>query len=104
MQWEYKTIKLATKGLLGGKLDTGKLDAFMNDLGAAGWELVTGFDTNRAYGETRDVVVLFKRLRQKPMQNRQLKPPAKAKVTKSRSSERKIPARTSFRGQTEPSI
>ena len=39
MQWEYKTIKLATKGLLGGKLNTDKLDAFMNDLGAAGWEL-----------------------------------------------------------------
>ncbi|MCH2182147.1 MAG: DUF4177 domain-containing protein [Mariniblastus sp.] len=67
MQWEYKTIKLATKGFLGGKLDGVKLDAFMNDLGAEGWELVTGFDTNQAYGETRDVVVLFKRLRQKTL-------------------------------------
>jgi len=65
MQWEYKTITLATKGFWGGKLDVGKLDAFMNNLGADGWELVTGFDTNKGYGETRDVVVLFKRPRQK---------------------------------------
>jgi hypothetical protein len=33
----------------------------MNTLGEAGWELVTGFDTNIAYGQTRDVVVIFKR-------------------------------------------
>ena len=67
MQWEYKTITLATTGFLGGKLDVGKLDAFMNNLGADGWELVTGFDTNKSYGETRDVVVLFKRPRKKKL-------------------------------------
>jgi hypothetical protein len=33
----------------------------MNELGSQGWELVTGFDTNKSYGETRDVVVIFKR-------------------------------------------
>ena len=59
--WEYKTIKLATKGFLGGKFDEGALDAFMNSLGSQGWELVTAFDTNQAYGETRDVVAIFKR-------------------------------------------
>ena len=61
MKWEYKTIKLATRGMLGGKFDEGTLDAFMNDLGRDGWELVTGFDTNKAYGESRDIVVIFKR-------------------------------------------
>ncbi len=61
MRWEYKTIKLDAKGFLGGKFNEGELDAFMNDLGADGWELVTAFDTNTTYGQTRDVVAIFKR-------------------------------------------
>ena len=61
MRWEYKTIKLATAGFLGGKFDAEQLDLYMNELGAQGWELVTGFDTNKSYGETRDVVAIFKR-------------------------------------------
>lgn len=61
MKWQYKTIKLAARGFLGGKFEAGQLDAYMNELGRDGWELVTGFDTNMAYGETRDVVVIFKR-------------------------------------------
>jgi len=64
MNWEYKTVKLATTGLTGGKLDELKLDALMNQLGAEGWELVSAFDTNQSYGATRDVVVVFKRPRQ----------------------------------------
>ncbi len=64
MKWEYKTIKLATKGFLGGKLDETTLENYMNELGSQGWELTTAFDTNKAYGETRDVVVLFKRPKQ----------------------------------------
>jgi len=51
MQWEYTTVKLATKGFLGGKFDETRLDSFMNQLGSEGWELVCDFDTNKAYGE-----------------------------------------------------
>lgn len=61
MRWEYRTVKLATSGFLGGKFDENQLDAYMNQLGSQGWELVTGFDTNKSYGETRDVVVIFRR-------------------------------------------
>ncbi|MHC4519639.1 MAG: DUF4177 domain-containing protein [Planctomycetota bacterium] len=61
MQWEYKTIKLGATGFLGGKFDEDQLDRYMNELGSQGWELVAGFDTNKSYGETRDVVVIFKR-------------------------------------------
>ena len=61
MKWEYKTMKLQATGFIGGKLDETKLDYIMNELGAQGWELVTGFDTNKGYGETRDVVIIFKR-------------------------------------------
>ena len=61
MKWEYRTIRLGTHGFLGGKVDDQQLEAMMNSLGESGWELVTAFDTNQAYGETRDVVVLFKK-------------------------------------------
>jgi hypothetical protein len=61
MKWEYKTIKLGAKGLLGGKVDEHQLDAEMNSLGRDGWELSAAFDTNQAYGQSRDVVVIFKR-------------------------------------------
>ncbi len=61
MKWEYKSLKLGTTGLLGGKIDADNLDTYMNNLGEEGWELVAAFDTNQAYGQTRDVVLIFKR-------------------------------------------
>ena len=60
-RWEYKTIKLATSGLVGGKLDTGAFDELLNRLGHEGWELVAAFDTNLVYGQSRDAVAIFKR-------------------------------------------
>lgn len=63
MKWEYKTLKLATTGWMGGKLDEVKLDAMLNDLGSQGWELVSALDTNQCDGQTRDVIVIFKRSR-----------------------------------------
>jgi hypothetical protein len=65
MKWEYTTIKLRAKGLLGGQTDDVQLDAMMNEMGSQGWELAAAFDTNEAYGNTRDVVVIFKRQKQK---------------------------------------
>jgi hypothetical protein len=61
MKWEYKTIKLKTKGFYGGNFDERELDDMMNAYGSQGWELVAGFDTNQAYGQSRDVVIIFKR-------------------------------------------
>lgn len=62
MKWEYKTVKLRTRGFMGGgKFDETQLDTMMNDLGRDGWELTAAFDTNEGYGSTRDVVVIFKR-------------------------------------------
>ena len=63
MKWEYRTMKVATGGFVGGKLDVTKLDGLMNSLGADGWELVSAFDTNQSYGASRDVVAVFKRPR-----------------------------------------
>lgn len=63
MKWEYKTIKLQAYGFLGGKIDEGGLDKMMNDLGDQGWEISGAFDTNMQAGTTRDVVIIFKRLK-----------------------------------------
>jgi hypothetical protein len=63
MKWEYKTVKLKATGLMGGRIDEDQLDALMNELGGQGWELAAAFDTNEGYGNTRDVVVIFKRQR-----------------------------------------
>jgi len=62
MRWEYMTLKLAAEGwFLGGKLDVEKLDSQLNALGRDGWEVVSAFDTNQAYGASRDIVVILKR-------------------------------------------
>ena len=61
MRWEYKTIKIATIGFPGGKLDETAFTTYMNELDDEEWELVTAFDTNQGYRATRDVVAVFKR-------------------------------------------
>jgi hypothetical protein len=61
-KWEYITAKMDTKGwLVGGVLDTSAFDALLNRLGRDGWELVSAFDTNQAYGASREAVAVFKR-------------------------------------------
>ena len=63
-RWEYKTIKLKTTGwLTGGELNAADFDGILNELGDDGWELISAFDTNQAYGASLDVVAVFKRLR-----------------------------------------
>ncbi|MHC4745497.1 MAG: DUF4177 domain-containing protein [Planctomycetota bacterium] len=61
-KWEYKTVMIkATGWFAGGKVDADVLDRELNTLGREGWELASGFDTNQLYGETRDVILIFKR-------------------------------------------
>ena len=61
MKWEYKSIKTATKGFVGGKLDEANFDQMMNALGDDEWELVAAFDTNTEGGASRHVIAIFKR-------------------------------------------
>jgi hypothetical protein len=60
-KWEYKTVKLNTKGVLGGILDTQTFDIFLNELGSQGWELVSTFATSAGHGSTREAVAVLKR-------------------------------------------
>ena len=57
--WEYKTVELKT--VADTSLNEEKLDRYMNDLGAQGWELVPGFCVNQVWGSTREIVAVFKR-------------------------------------------
>lgn len=60
-KWEYKTVKIETKGFLGGIVDTNVLDALLNQYGQQGWNLMSVFDTNSYQGASREIVVVFKR-------------------------------------------
>lgn len=60
--WEYKVVKLAAAGwLIGGNVDTSVMERDLDKLGADGWELATGFDTNQAGGMSREVILILKR-------------------------------------------
>lgn len=63
MKWDYKALGTKTTGFLGGKLDLEAFEKSLNELGREGWELVAAFDTNAAQGQSREVVVLFKKPR-----------------------------------------
>lgn len=62
-RFEYKTIKIETRGMMGGILPTEELDSRMNALGEEGWELVSCFTTNQGNGYSREAVAVFKRKR-----------------------------------------
>ena len=50
-----------TKGFAGGILEIQNFDTELNKMGSEGWDLVSCFDTNQSYGQTREVVAVFKR-------------------------------------------
>lgn len=62
-QWEYKTLEFDSKGFVGGVLDITRFDESLNAAGRDGWELVSVFTTNQAYGSSRKVIAVFKRPR-----------------------------------------
>ncbi len=63
MKWKYKTIKFAPKGwFTGGRVDERQLDDLMNELGQDGWELVSGFNVTQAYGSSKSIVFIFKKI------------------------------------------
>ncbi len=62
MKWEYRTVKAsATGGFLGGKFNQEALEARLNELGEQQWEVVAAFVTHQGYGQSRDIVAIFKR-------------------------------------------
>ena len=60
-KWEYQTVKVDAKGMLGGVVDVQTFDQMLNYLGQQGWNLVSVFDTNMVHGTSREIVAVFKR-------------------------------------------
>ncbi len=60
-KWEYKSIKVQTKGFAGGIVDIEEFDEQLNRLGQEGWELVSSFVTTQGSGSSREAVATFKR-------------------------------------------
>ena len=64
-RFEYKVIRPSVSGTFmgwgGGQVDTGEITAALNQLGDAGWELISAFDTSNSTGRTACVILLFKR-------------------------------------------
>lgn len=60
-KWEYVSIKVETKGFIGGILEIEDFDYQLNKLGEEGWELVSCFSTNAGQGTSREVIAVFKR-------------------------------------------
>lgn len=60
-KWEYVSIKVETKGFIGGILEIEDFDYQLNKLGEDGWELVSCFSTNAGQGTSREVIAVFKR-------------------------------------------
>ena len=59
--WEYKTIKMELKGLMGGILKVEDFNYELNQCGEQGWELVSCFSTSAGEGYGREAIAVFKR-------------------------------------------
>jgi len=60
-KWEYRTIKVEAKGMMGGILEIDHFNNELNTLGELGWELVSCFSTAQADGQSREIISVFKR-------------------------------------------
>ncbi len=57
-------MKVNPKGwFIGGILDEKEFTCLLNSLGQEGWELVSTFDTNSGYGQSREIVAVLKRIK-----------------------------------------
>lgn len=59
-KWEYKVIEFDTYGVMGGLIDTNRIEERINELGKLGWGLVSAYS---AVGSTsaRKVICNFKK-------------------------------------------
>lgn len=60
-QFEYKVLDVAAKGFWGGKINSQELAEKLNELGRAGWEVISSTDTNLYEGATKGLIIILKR-------------------------------------------
>lgn len=60
-QFEYKVLNVSDQGFWSTKIDHQELADKLNELGRQGWELISGMDTNRYDGSSKELVLILKR-------------------------------------------
>jgi hypothetical protein len=60
-RWEYKTIKLETRGIMAGNLEVEDLEKKLNVLGEHGWEMISFLPTSSGQGTIKEAVATLKR-------------------------------------------
>lgn len=63
MIWEYKVEKVPVSGTFKPDVKVEAIDAVLDPLGAAGWELVSSFGIQTGNGATIEIVLMLKRPR-----------------------------------------
>lgn len=62
--YEYKILTFYPYGfLLGGKVDTDKMEHVLNQWAEEGWRVLSIFTTHKHYGGTRQIIVVMERAR-----------------------------------------
>jgi hypothetical protein len=63
-RYEYKVLTFHPHGfLLGGKVDTSKMEQVLNEWADEGWRVLSIFATQQIHGVTRQIVVVLERIR-----------------------------------------
>ena len=60
-KWEYISIKVEAKGMTGGIPEVEDFDNELNKCGEEGWELVSCLPTAQVYGQSGEIIAVFKR-------------------------------------------
>jgi hypothetical protein len=60
--FEYKIVKFKASGFFGGNVDQKEIENELEKLGKESWSLVSTFTSNEAYGQTKEIVFIFKRV------------------------------------------
>ena len=61
MKWEYKTVKIEAKYFDKPAEELFQVDIALNQFGSDGWELVSSLDTNENQGQSKEIILFFKR-------------------------------------------
>ena len=61
--WDHATVLAKGAGVFSGKMNTGNIDAVLQDYGKNGWELVSVFQGSNVSANLPGVLLFFKRPR-----------------------------------------
>jgi hypothetical protein len=61
MKWEYKTVKIEAKYFDQPVEELFDVDIALNQFGSEGGDLVSSLDTNKNQGQSKEIILFFKR-------------------------------------------